>query len=818
MSYPILYAKTERKNIPAIAGVAVAGASIVGSTVRNEAPFTTQGLGTLSDCISCTVTEERNGMYELTMQYPISGVHFSDLEQRAFILAKPNYTDDPQAFRIYKISKPLNGICTINAQHISYDMSGLEIPMGITASNLTYAVQKLSAYSAPFKVKTTKTGATAFKTTAPGSVRSWLGGREGSLLDLYGGEWHWDMFTCTLSSARGANRGVTIRYGKNLTSLTQEEECSNVYTAVRPYYTDGDGNTISGDLVRTGIILDAPRVLFLDCASYFSSTPTKAQLNAYAQQYITANGLTTPKVSLTLDFVQLQGLSERVDLCDTVNIQFEALGVSAQAKCIQTVWDVLKERYTSTTFGDARSNLNDTLAAVQSQVTNSTASAIKTAKSDMERAIDSATAKITGNAGGYVVMHDTDSNGEPDEILIMDTDDISTATKVWRWNKSGLGYSDTGYDGSYGLAITADGQIVADYVSTGTLDASEVSVVNLDASNINTGTLSADRIAANSIAVSKLTGSISNNGWSIDLDNGTFTIGNISASNINTGTLTAIAINNGSGTFSVTSAGVVTATSGTIGGFTIDSSSIRSGALTSTSSGAIGLSTANFTRSINGTSRSLRFAIGSNFGVSPTGVLYASGGVFNGTIDATGGTIGGWTINSNSLTNGTIGSSGSFLMGTSNLGTATIANKSRSDWRFAVGSAFGVTSSGSLYSSDIHLETQHTSISIDDGFTIAGTDADYSTLLTAGKMIMRYPSSGTGASAHGIYIYDSEDELNPIVLNLEQFSVRGRFRVDLVNSLVYTRFPITINDGTNSITITASSNVATLSYTVVSTF
>ena len=542
MSYPILYAKTERKNIPAIAGVAVAGASIVGSTVQNEAPFTTQGLGTLSDCISCTVTEERNGMYELTMQYPISGVHFSDLEQRAFILAKPNYTDDPQAFRIYKISKPLNGICTINAQHISYDMSGLEIPMGITASNLTYAVQKLSAYSAPFKVKTTKTGATAFKTTAPGSVRSWLGGREGSLLDLYGGEWHWDMFTCTLSSARGANRGVTIRYGKNLTSLTQEEECSNVYTAVRPYYTDGDGNTISGDLARTGITLDAPRVMFLDCASYFSSTPTKAQLNAYAQQYITANGLTTPKVSLTLDFVQLQGLSERVDLCDTVNIQFEALGVSAQAKCIQTVWDVLKERYTSTTFGDARSNLNDTLAAVQSQVTNSTASAIKTAKSDMERAIDSATAKITGNAGGYVVMHDTDSNGEPDEILIMDTDDISTATKVWRWNKSGLGYSDTGYDGSYGLAITADGQIVADYVSTGTLDASEVSVVNLDASNINTGTLSADRIAANSIAVSKLTGSISNNGWSIDLDNGTFTIGNISASNINTGTLSAARI------------------------------------------------------------------------------------------------------------------------------------------------------------------------------------------------------------------------------------------------------------------------------------
>lgn len=508
MSYPVLFPKTERKNIPAIAGIAIAGASIVGDTSRNEAPFTTQGLGTLSDCMSCTVKEDRNGAYELAMQYPISGVHFEDLEQRAFILAKPNYTDDPQPFRIYKITKPLNGICTVYAQHISYDLSGKEIPGGITASNLTAAVKKLSGYAPPFSIRSTKTAIGTFKTDVPASVRSWLGGKEGSLLDLYGGEWHWDGFVCTLSSARGVNRGVTIRYGKNLTELQQDEECANVYTGVRPYYIKTDGTSITGDIARTGITLDTTRTYFLDCSSMFNDPPTVAQLNAYALQYIAANNMTAPKVNLTLNFVQMQGLSERVDLCDTVTIQFEELGVSATAKCISTTWDVLQERYTSTTFGDAKSTLTSTLTGMDAKIVEAD-TAIRQTKSDLENAIDEATARITGNAGGYVVMRDTDDNGEPDEILIMDTDDITTATKVWRWNAAGLGYSSEGYDGPYGLAITADGQIVANFVNTGTLDAAEVNVINLNASNISTGTLSADYISGGTL---KLGGSSNTNG------------------------------------------------------------------------------------------------------------------------------------------------------------------------------------------------------------------------------------------------------------------------------------------------------------------
>ena len=90
----------------------------------------------------------------------------------------------------------------------------------------------------------------------------------------------------------------------------------------------------------------------------------------------------------------------------------------------------------------------------------------------MQQAIENATKLISGGLGGYVIIHSSTGGNHPDEILIMDTDDINTASKVWRWNKGGLGYSSTGYNGPYALAMTQDGQIVADFITTGTMSAS----------------------------------------------------------------------------------------------------------------------------------------------------------------------------------------------------------------------------------------------------------------------------------------------------------------------------------------------------------
>lgn len=428
---------------------------------------TNYGIGPLSDCISCTVTEERNGGYELAMTYAVEGIHASDIEPNRFILAKPNYTDDPQIFRIYKVGKTINGAFTVNAQHISYDLSGKVISSG-TASSAVAACALLQAKAGSFTINTDKTVSAAFSITAPSSVRSWFGGKQGSLLDIYGGEWKYDNYTASLKQARGSDRGVEIRYAKNLTQLSQLLDMSNLCTGVIPFYIDQDGNKTVGTKVSTGLSLDVDRDIAIDFSQDVdpeSGTAIATQLANLASAYITNTNLTSIVNSITLDFVQSGKLTERVDLCDTVHIFFEALGISAAAKCVKTVWNVLEERYTSTTFGDARTNICDTIASAQKQLQETPSTSF------MTEAIAHATELITGNLGGYVILHDSNGDGEPDEILIMDTADIATATNVWRWNKNGLGYSGTGYAGPYGTAITADGKIVADYVATGTLNA-----------------------------------------------------------------------------------------------------------------------------------------------------------------------------------------------------------------------------------------------------------------------------------------------------------------------------------------------------------
>lgn len=430
---------------------------------------TNYGLGTL-DPISCVVNEERNGKFELTMTYAATGIHAEDIEPNRFIMAKPNYTDDAQIFRIYKVSKVIDGKFTVNAQHISYDLSGKIITTG-TASSCAAACALLQAQAGGFTIDTDKTVTANFNIYAPASVRSYFGGKQGSLLDIYGGEWKYNNYTASLKQARGADRSVVIRYGKNLTELSQELDMSNLVTGIVPYYIDPNGNKTVGTKVSTGLTLDVTRDVAIDFSTDVdpeSSTAIATQLANLANAYKNSHNLTTLTNSITLDFVQSGQLTERVDLCDTVHIYFEALGITATAKCIATTWDVLEGRYISTTFGEARTNIADTIAQA-SQALASTPS-----RSYMAEAIAHATELITGNLGGYVVLHDSDGDGEPDEILIMNTADITTATQVWRWNKNGLGYA-TSYAGPYDtVALTSDGKINASAMTTGTLNANVI--------------------------------------------------------------------------------------------------------------------------------------------------------------------------------------------------------------------------------------------------------------------------------------------------------------------------------------------------------
>ena len=445
---------------------------------EDETEFESNGLGPLSDALACTVEENRNGAFELTMDYPVTGVLFDELKHGSIIFAPTNDSGTPQPFRVCEISTPLSGVVTIRAKHISYQLSHVPVSP-FTAGSCTAALQGIKSHAAeqcPFDFWTDKESTADFSVEAPTSARSLLGGVTGSVLDVYGGEYEFDRYTVKLHNARGRDSGVVIAYGKNLVDLNQEESIESTITGVYPYYKDTGGNVL--ELPEKVVSSESaqnfpyPRTVPLDCSQVWQEVPTVEQLRAYATSYVKKEGIGVPSVSLKVSFVPLWQTdeykaiapAERLNLCDIATVRFEKLGVNARAKVVQTVYDVLAGRYESVTLGEASTNLADTIVDQDKAISE------KPSSSELEAAAANATAWITGNKGGYVVLR-KNADGHPYELLIMDKPTIEEAVKVWRFNNSGLGYSSTGYNGTYGLAMTQDGQIVADYITTGTLTA-----------------------------------------------------------------------------------------------------------------------------------------------------------------------------------------------------------------------------------------------------------------------------------------------------------------------------------------------------------
>ena len=351
-----------------------------------ETTFTTNGLGRLSDAVSCTVTEERNGSFELSMQYPINGIHYSDLAIRRIILAKPNQTDQTQPFRIYQITRPMSGIVTVQAQHISYDLSGYPVEpfTAYGAADAMTAMVANAVTAPPFTFSTDLTDdSEELKVEKPCSMRSLF---SNTGIGLFGGELVFDRYDVQLLSARGSDNGVTIRYGKNLTSLEQDENCSDMWTAVMPYWVGNvDGNQqyipLSTKTVSTGTF-DYVKILPLDCSAEYQEAPSDGQLELSAQNYIAANKLDTPKISLKVGFVQLEqteeykglALLERVNLCDYVTVVFPRLGVNAKAECVKLVYNVLLDRVDSVELGDAIQTVADTIAQTSMQSSSNASS------------------------------------------------------------------------------------------------------------------------------------------------------------------------------------------------------------------------------------------------------------------------------------------------------------------------------------------------------------------------------------------------------------------------------------------------------------
>ena len=483
---------------------------------KGASNYSNNGIGHLKDAISCKVTEERHGDYLLTLQYPISGAWYSDIVEGAVVKAKANETSELQLFRIYKSSKPMKGVVTFYGEHISYDLKGLPLcalsMRGTTPGAALTAGFSASVLSHGFTAWSDITTLNNINITKPRSLRNFCGGEAGSVLSVWGGEFEFDNFVVKLHKHRGANNGVVINYGKNLTDAKQERNISDCYTHFCPYaIKKTETRNAAGEVTETseetitlsdGVIelvnpenIGHTKAYTLDISDKFADGEemNEANLRAHAEEYIASHKLGVPKVNITLSFMQIWdspeyskiAVFERVALCDTVTVRFSDLGIDAEAKVIKTEYDSLEERFSKIEVGDAKSTLADTVTSIEESITDTKKNLTErenAASVALQNAIIEATNKITGNSGGYVVLSPANN---PQEILIMNTPDKETATRVWRWNSSGLGYSKSGYNGEYGLAMTMDGAIVADFITAGTLNAINITGCTITGGSLN---------------------------------------------------------------------------------------------------------------------------------------------------------------------------------------------------------------------------------------------------------------------------------------------------------------------------------------------
>lgn len=519
----------------------------------DELAFTSNGLGRLNDCISCVVTEERNGIYECEFEYPITGRFYNDLLGGGIIGVIHDDQHDIQPFDIYKHSAPINGVVTFNAHHISYRQNSI-ILKPFTAPSLAATMAAIPLNSVnpnPFTYWTDKSVGTEFTLDRPENVKAVLQGQQGSILDVYGkGDYEFDKWTVRLYTNRGRDTGVTIRYGKNLSDVVMDKDRSGTYTAVAPYWSK-DGVTVTlpeiyvlspdaptdaypwtdenGEAMQDGsgndIYFNAVRIapVPIDFTNDFEEAPSFDELRQRALRYLANNQPWLPSENIKVDFVQLWQTPEyedvaslqRVRLCDTVSVFYPELGViAANEKVIKTVYNVLQERYDEIELGQVKTTLAQAISAeLQGQITSVVGQMDIASKAFTQEAIDHATELISGGLGGYVVFN-TNADGQPQEILIMDTDDINTAVNVIRMNRNGIGFSTTGYEGPYTSAWTIDGRFNADFIATGHLLANFIQggTLSLGGTNNDNGVLAVYDSSGNLVGQWTKDGIVINNG------------------------------------------------------------------------------------------------------------------------------------------------------------------------------------------------------------------------------------------------------------------------------------------------------------------
>ena len=448
------------------------------------------GLGRI-DVTRCVVIEERNGMYEMEFDISTNDIHFNDLEIGGIVKCTGYQDSGLQMFRIYKIEKPINEICTVYAQHISYDMNKIAVkPFNTTGvQNAVNGIVSNMLGTYPFTITTNIDNTTSkFIIQEPRTMRECLGGEQGSLLDVFSsrgiGEFLWNNLEVKFLDHRGSDNDVRISYGKNLTDFKQEESIENVYDAIVGFATVNDITT-TGDVQNiTGATY--PRTMIVDFSQEFdeNNPVTKTKLNTYATQYAERNRINVPSVSLDVSFVNLAQTEEykdiapleRVQLCDTVHVFFPKLNVEATAKVIRTEWNVLLERYDSIELGDAKSTISSTIQdTFINPLEKKTASSNSIVTDEMNTM-----AQLILNGLGLFKTNVPQANGSV-KIYMHNRPELSDSNIQYVIGENGFLVS-TNYGRTWNSGIDADGNAVFNSLSANTIKAMNIYGSTIDGS------------------------------------------------------------------------------------------------------------------------------------------------------------------------------------------------------------------------------------------------------------------------------------------------------------------------------------------------
>lgn len=455
--------------------------------------FNNNGYGILRDTIDAKVTEVLNGEMSISIEYPLQGLLAEYILEENIIKADVG-GGSFQLFRIKHIEKTSTRIKAYGV-HIFYDLiDNMLEDVAPTDLNCQAALEWIldrtsfaNNYTAFSDIATTASARYVRLNPVEAIISA-----DNSLVAKYGAELERDNFTIKLLGRRGADNKVKLLFGKNIKEINITTDSTTIATRIMPIGYDG--------LLLPDLYVDSPKILDYptpkiakvefgqvkydpnDPDAFHTIEEAYDELIRLTEILYSDFNIDSPAISVKVDWVELSKVKEYYDqyaALETVHlgdtITAEIYGLNYQTRCIKTIYNVLSDRVEVFEIGTFKPTFTES-TTLEIQALAAAVAEVSPA-SILTEAQDKATALITQAMGGYV--YKTQS-----ELFIMDTDDLETAQKVWRWNIAGLGYSSTGINGQYGIAITNDGQIVADFITAGSLNVNKVQGLQDSLSNL----------------------------------------------------------------------------------------------------------------------------------------------------------------------------------------------------------------------------------------------------------------------------------------------------------------------------------------------